>query len=151
MKFGVDKKVRKWKWNRIVNTDFSGKFTLLPSQNKRNDGIWAEEDEVVPSVLINALTDKFRKGIIFWGGISSYGLIPAHAPINFTDWLHQQPTEKEKKYLTGDLYAKFVIEKRHQQSNKCLERLVLYQSSRMIRIASIERNGSCDGHYQFLI
>jgi transposase len=111
MKFGVNKKAQKWKWNRIVNTDFSGKFTFLPFQNKRNDGIWAEEGEVVPPVLINAPTDKFQKGIIFWGGISSYGLIPARAPINFTEWLHQQLPQNEKKYLTGDLYAKFVTEK----------------------------------------
>ncbi|CAF4663029.1 unnamed protein product [Rotaria sp. Silwood2] len=111
MKFGVEKKAHKWKWNRLVNTDFSGKFTLLPFQNKRNDDIWAEEGEVVPPVLINAPTDKFKKGIIFWGGISSHGLIPARAPINFTEWLHQQPPQKKRKYLTGDLYAKFVTEK----------------------------------------
>ncbi|CAF4657986.1 unnamed protein product [Rotaria sp. Silwood2] len=91
MKFGVEKKAHKWKWNWVVNTDFSGKFTLLPFQNKRNDGIWAEEGEVVPSVLINGPTDKFRKGILFWGEISSHGLIPARAPISFTEWLHQQP------------------------------------------------------------
>ena len=91
-----------------MNTEFSSKFTLLPFQNNRNDGIWTEEGEVVPPILINASTDKFKKGAIFWGEISSHGLITARVPINFTKWLHQQPLQKRRKYLTGDLYAKFV-------------------------------------------
>ncbi|CAF3984004.1 unnamed protein product [Rotaria sp. Silwood1] len=67
-----------------------GKFTLQPFQNKRNDGIWAEDSEAISPSLIHAPTDKFQKGIIFWGAISSNGLIPAGAPINFTKWLHQK-------------------------------------------------------------
>ena len=65
IKFGVKKNTKKWKWNRVVNTDFSGKFTLQPFQNRRNDGIWAEENEPIPPLLINAPTDKFEKGVIF--------------------------------------------------------------------------------------
>ena len=93
-----------------MNTDFSSKFTLLPFHNNRNDGIWTEEGEVVLPILINASTDKFEKGVLFWGGISSHGLITDRAPINFTEWLHQQSPQKKRKYLTGDLYAKFVTE-----------------------------------------
>jgi hypothetical protein len=81
----------------IVNTDFSGKFTLQPFQNKRNDGIWAEEREAIPPSLIHATTDKFQKGIIFWGAISCNGLIPAGAPINFTKWLHQKQFRFKKE------------------------------------------------------
>ncbi len=61
------------------------RFTLQPFENKRNDGIWAEVDETIPLSLINAPTEKFQKGIIFWGAISSHGLIPARAPITFTE------------------------------------------------------------------
>ena len=69
MKFGVRKEAQKWKWYRVVNTDFSGKFTLQPFQNRRNGGIWAEKGEIVPPVLINAPRDKFQKGILFWGAM----------------------------------------------------------------------------------
>ncbi|CAF3480899.1 unnamed protein product [Rotaria sp. Silwood1] len=81
--------------------------------NRRNDGIWAEEGEEIPSSLINAPTEKFQKGIIFWGAISSQGLIPATAPINLTEWLRQQPSNGKgpRMYLTGELYGKFVAEK----------------------------------------
>ncbi|CAF1287772.1 unnamed protein product [Rotaria sordida] len=112
-KFGVSRNAKNWKWDRVVNTDFSGVFTLQPFQNKRNDGIWAEENEAIPSSLINAPTDKFKKGIIFWGAISSNGLIPVDAPISLTKWLHEKQyhVKKNKKmYLTGDLYSKFLIE-----------------------------------------
>ncbi|CAF0857474.1 unnamed protein product [Rotaria sp. Silwood1] len=113
LKYGIRKQAKKWKWDRIVNTDFSGKFTLEPFQNRRNDGIWAEEGEEIPSSLINAPTEKFQKGIIFWGAISSQGLIPATAPINLTEWLRQQPSNGKgpRMYLTGELYGKFVAEK----------------------------------------
>ncbi|CAF1213564.1 unnamed protein product [Rotaria sordida] len=112
-KFGVSRNAKNWKWERVVNTDFSGVFTLQPFQNKRNDGIWAEENEAIPSSLINAPTDKFKKGIIFWGAISSNGLIPVDAPISLTKWLHEKQyhVKKNKKmYLTSDLYSKFLIE-----------------------------------------
>ena len=112
LKFGVRPRAAKWKWNRIVNTDFSGKFTLQPFRNRRNDGVWAEEGEEIPKSLIHAPTDKFQKGIIFWGAISSKGLIPSKAPINLTEWLRRQSRENGStcKYLTGDLYAKFIEE-----------------------------------------
>jgi hypothetical protein len=97
LKFGVKRNAKKWEWDRVVNTDFSGKFTLQPFQNKRNDGIWAEEREAIPPSLIHAPTDKFQKGIIFWGAISCNGLIPAGAPINFTKWLHQKQFHVKKK------------------------------------------------------
>ncbi|CAF4540605.1 unnamed protein product, partial [Rotaria sp. Silwood2] len=94
--------------------DFSGKFTLESFRNKKNDGIWAGEWEIIPPPLLNASTDKFKKGIIFWGAISSRGLIPAEGPVNLTKWLHQQQQQKKKdrrKYLTSDLYAKFLQQK----------------------------------------
>ena len=114
-KFGIRKNSKKWKWNRVVNSDFSGLFTLQGFQNRRNDGVWAREGEEIEASLINAQTDKFRKGILFWGAISSQGLIPSRAPINVTQWLEQQRTSSSDKrkrvYLTNQLYAKFLTEK----------------------------------------
>ncbi|CAF4288481.1 unnamed protein product, partial [Rotaria sordida] len=112
-KFGVSRNAKNWTWDRVVNTDFSGVFILQPFQNKRNDGIWAEENEAIPSSLINAPTDKFKKGIIFWGAISSNDLISVDTPISLTKWLHEKQyhvKENKKMYLTGDLYSKFLIE-----------------------------------------
>ena len=88
MQFGVKGNANDWKWDRVVNRNFSRKFTLQPFPNKRNDGIWAEDSEAIPPSLKHTPTDKFQKGIVFWGTISSNGLIPADAPVNFTKWLH---------------------------------------------------------------
>ncbi|CAF3139983.1 unnamed protein product [Rotaria sp. Silwood2] len=113
-KFGTKKSGKYWEWDRVVNTDFSGKFTLESFRKKKNHGICAEEWEIIPPPLLNASTDKFKKGIIFWGAISSRGLIPAEGPVNLTKWLHQQQQQKKKdrrKYLTSDLYAKFLQQK----------------------------------------
>jgi hypothetical protein len=88
-----------------VNCDFSGLFPLEGFQNKINDGVWANEGEEIEAVLINVQTDKFRKGVIFWGAISSESLIPLHAPINLTKWLEQKRTssdeERKRMYLTS--------------------------------------------------
>ncbi len=54
--------------------------------------MWAEEGEEIKADLINAQTDKFQKGVILWGAISSQGLIPSRGPINITKWLEQQRT-----------------------------------------------------------
>ena len=113
-KFGIRKNSNKWKWNLIVNCDFSGLFPLQGFQNKRNDGVWIEKGEEVEGDLLNAQADKFPNGLIFWGAISSQGLIPSNASINVTEWLKQQRTSAKGKrkriYLTGELYAKFLKE-----------------------------------------
>ncbi|CAF1523861.1 unnamed protein product, partial [Rotaria sordida] len=95
-KFGITKKSKKWKWNRVVNCDFSGVFPLQGFQNKKNYGLWAEKYEEIEADLLNAETNKFQQGVIFWGAISSQGLIPSNAPINVTEC---------------QLYAKFLKEK----------------------------------------
>ncbi len=64
-KFGIRKNSNKWKWNRVVNCDFSGLFTLQGFQNRRNDGVWTREGEEIEANLINAQMDKFQKGIMF--------------------------------------------------------------------------------------
>ncbi|CAF2409311.1 unnamed protein product [Rotaria sp. Silwood2] len=83
--------------------------------NKRNDGVWAEEGEEIEAGLIDVQTDKFQRGVIFWGAISSQGLIPSHGPNNVSDWLEQQrPLNSDRRkrvYLTNQLYEKFLKQK----------------------------------------
>ncbi|CAF1194561.1 unnamed protein product [Rotaria sordida] len=82
---------------------------------KKNDGVWAVEGEEIEPDLIHAKTDKFQKGIVFWGAVSAQGLIPLQAPMNVTKWLEQQRTlcndKRKRKYLTNKVYAKFLQEK----------------------------------------
>ena len=68
--------INEWKWNRVVNCDFSGLFHLQGFHNKRNDGVWVEESEEIEANLLNAQTDKFQRGVVFWDAILSQGLIP---------------------------------------------------------------------------
>lgn len=111
-KFGAIKNY-KWKWNKVVNTDFSGIFTYQPFQNSKNDVVYAYNADEIPSELREAPREKYPKGIMFWGGISSFGLIPKSGPINFTQWLDDQKEDGSRRrvYMTGEHYAKFLREK----------------------------------------
>ena len=108
-KFGT-RKDRKWKWNCVINTDFSGIFTLKPFHNKKNDVIYAKNKAEIPANLRTAPKQKFAKGVVFWGAISSFGLIPKNGPINFTKWLNDQRPRgsRRRMYMTGALYAEFL-------------------------------------------
>ena len=123
MQFSVKRNAKNWKWDKVVNTDFSGKFTLSPFQNKRFDNAWGEDSEAIPLSLIHAPKDKFEKGIISWSAIWSNGSIPAGTPVNFTKWLHQKQfrVKNLKKYLTGDVYSKLLTEEAAPAINKVLE------------------------------
>ncbi|CAF4568840.1 unnamed protein product [Rotaria sp. Silwood2] len=70
-KFGVRKNCNKRKWNRVINCDFSRLFTLQSFHNKKNNAVCAAEGEEFEPDLIHAETDKFQKGILFWGAISA--------------------------------------------------------------------------------
>ena len=56
-KFGT-RKDRNWKWNFVINTDFSGIFTLKPFYNKKNDVIHAESAQDIPTHLRAAPKQK---------------------------------------------------------------------------------------------
>lgn len=110
-KYGVNPR-RKWKWDKIVNTDFSGIFTFEAFQNSKNDVIYAKNTAEIPASLRNAPKDKYPKGVMFWGGICSLGLIPKSGPINFTKYLQdQRQGQRGRMYMTGELYARFLREK----------------------------------------
>ena len=56
----------------------------------------AEEDI---KVISNKWHEKYNKGFMLFGGISSEGLLPRDKPVFFTEWLHNKCEEigKEKK------------------------------------------------------
>ncbi|CAF4655107.1 unnamed protein product [Rotaria sp. Silwood2] len=111
-KFGARKARSKWQWNRIINTDFSGIFTIEGYYNSKNDVVYAENSSEISPDLRNASISKYLVGVMFWGAICTKGLIPQDGPINFTQWLRdQRPKNNSKRfYMTGELYAKFLDE-----------------------------------------
>lgn len=130
-KFGTRKNGQKWQWDKVVNTDFSGIFTIEGFRNSKNDVIYAEHSSEIPADLRGASVVKFPSGVMFWGAISTKGLIPQSCPINFTQWLRdQRPLDKRKRiYMTGDLYAKFLREEAIPAINEVVENLneVIFQ------------------------
>ncbi|CAF1533787.1 unnamed protein product [Adineta steineri] len=111
-KFGERKTKLKWQWNRIINTDFSGIFTMEGFYNSKNDVVYAKNSSEIPADLRNASISKYPVGVMFWGAICSKGLIPQDGPINFTQWLRDQrsTTNSKRLYMTGELYARFLDE-----------------------------------------
>ncbi|CAF5054042.1 unnamed protein product, partial [Rotaria sp. Silwood1] len=74
----------------IINTEFSGKFTLESLSNPYNEGIWAKSAEEIPSAIRNRPKNKFPSGIVFWCGISYECLFPKNGPFDVTSWLQKQ-------------------------------------------------------------
>ncbi len=117
--FGTTERSKAWRWDRVVNTDFSGKFVLDSSSNPHNDGVWAIAVEEIPPEIYYRSKSKFAPGLVLWGGISYDGLIPKDGPFDVTSWLKNQTKEKPKKnqrkknYMNGRLYAKFIKEVAH--------------------------------------
>ena len=67
-RFGAKENSSKWKWSKIVNTDFSGIFAIEGIHNSKNNVIYAD--------LREALVVKYPNGIMFWGAITTKGLVP---------------------------------------------------------------------------
>ncbi|CAF5082437.1 unnamed protein product, partial [Rotaria magnacalcarata] len=111
-KYGTKKGGKIFKWNCILNTDFSGAFKLSPQNNRHNEGVYAESSLDIPYELRTISKQKFQKSIMLWGGISYKGLFPEQSPIFVDEWLEltrPKDTDRRKKvYYTGDRYAKFI-------------------------------------------
>ncbi|CAF2423375.1 unnamed protein product [Rotaria sp. Silwood2] len=99
-------------WDQIINTDFSGKFTLESYSNSHSESIWATDADEISPAYRNRSKNKFASSVIFWDGISYNSLAPKNGPIDATLWLQKQVKDKQKKrnYMNGQLYDKFIKE-----------------------------------------
>ncbi|CAF1078752.1 unnamed protein product [Rotaria sordida] len=101
-----------YKWNNILNTDFSGTFTLTPHYNQHNESIYAKSSDDIPYNLKVKSKEKFQKSVMLWDGISYQGLFPKESPIFLDEWLESIRSKGDdhhkKMYFTGERYAKFI-------------------------------------------
>ncbi|CAF3710301.1 unnamed protein product [Rotaria sp. Silwood1] len=74
----------KWRWIKIVNTNFSGIFTIEDFQNSKNDVAYAEDASEIPADLREAPKVKYPSDVMFWGTIYTKSLVPNDSQINFT-------------------------------------------------------------------
>ena len=113
-KYGVLSTSKNYKWDRIINTDFSAPFRSRRKINPQNDGIWIDKnaDMYIKEVKIN-VNEGFgncNAGLLLVGGICAEGLLPRSGPVFFTEWLNRKCTEigKNRKTLDNKLYAMFI-------------------------------------------
>ncbi len=74
----------------VLNTDFSAKFSIFRKINPRNDGVWVNENSLYNNSILNHGVKKYNGGIMLWGAVTGYGLVPKNEPFNFTKWLEKQ-------------------------------------------------------------
>lgn len=111
-KYGYKKGNKLYKWIHVLNTDFSGTFTLSPQSNQHNEGVYAELISDIPYHLKTKSNEKFQKSVILWGAISYQGLFPRESPIFIDEYLEQirlpKDDNRKKMYFTGERYAEFI-------------------------------------------
>ncbi|CAF3859255.1 unnamed protein product [Rotaria sp. Silwood1] len=109
-KFGLNPTRSNSKWKRLVNTDFSGRVSLLQKHNSKNSIIWSTSKTTIPLALQSVHQEKCSPGVLLYGAISSRGLIPPTAPVFIDDWLNIECQKINKKKPTMDrfLYVKLV-------------------------------------------
>ncbi|CAF3890786.1 unnamed protein product [Rotaria sp. Silwood1] len=86
-KFGARKNSHKWKWDKIVTTDFSGISTIEGIHNSKNDVFYGEDSSELSADLKEAPIVKYRSDVMFSSAITTKSLILQDGPINFTQWL----------------------------------------------------------------
>jgi len=78
---------KKFQWDFVINSDYSGKIGVTVVYNMKNNIVYGTSRESIPRALLEAPVDKFTKGFIMWGAISSRGLIPKDGPIFIDEFL----------------------------------------------------------------
>jgi len=63
-KYGFKKGNKLYDWAYVLNTDFSGTFTLNLQSNKHNEGIYAESKSDIPYELKTKPKEKFQKSVM---------------------------------------------------------------------------------------
>jgi hypothetical protein len=101
------------KWKRLINTDFSGRISLVQKHNSKNNVIWSTSKTTIPLELQTIGEEKYSPGVLLYGGISSCGLIPKAAPIFIDDWLKFECQKIGKKKLTRDRFLYIQLVEQH--------------------------------------
>jgi hypothetical protein len=98
------------KRKRLVNTDFSGRVSLLQKHNSKNNIIWSTSKTTIPLALQSVHQEKYSPDVLLYGAISSRGLIPPTAPVFIDDWLkiECQKINKKKPNMDRFLSVKLV-------------------------------------------
>ena len=109
-KFGNNPTRSNSKWKRLVNTDFSGRVSVLQKHNSKNDIVWSSSESTIPFALQSVDKKKYSPGVLLYGAISSRGLIPPSPLIFIDDWLtvECQKINKKKRTMDRFLYVKLV-------------------------------------------
>ena len=111
-KYGGRPRSKKFLWNFVINSDYSGKIGLTAAYNMKNNIVYGTTRQLIPRALLEAPVVKFTKGFIMWGPISSRGLIPDDGPIfidDFLDGYRWKP--KAKKTLNSRRYIELLQER----------------------------------------
>lgn len=110
--FGVTKRSKAWRWNRMVNNNFSERFVLDSSSNPHNDSVWVTAVAKISPAIYYRSRRKFAASL----GFLLWYLIRGIDPKRWTIWCHSvankpdQRKTKVKIFIDSHLYAKFTKE-----------------------------------------
>ena len=103
-KYAIDYRYQRYQWDRMVITDFSGKIGVRQKNNSKNNIVYVIDRQSIPSELLYAPEERFERGFMLWGGLTSKGLIPA-APLFLDEFLDEYEWRKgETKTMNGSRY-----------------------------------------------
>ena len=63
-KYGLDRRYRKYQWNNLVNTDFSGKIGVRQKHNSKNNIVYAIDKQSIPTQFLYAPEEKLENGFV---------------------------------------------------------------------------------------
>ncbi|CAF3991926.1 unnamed protein product [Rotaria sp. Silwood1] len=111
-KYGGSPRSKKFLWDFVINSDYSGMIGLTAVYNMKNNIVYGATRESIPRALLEAPVEKFTKGFIMWGAISSRGLIPEDGPIFIDEFLDgYQWNHKPKRTMNGNRYIDLLQER----------------------------------------
>ena len=103
-KYERNRRSKYYNWDNVTIIDFCGKNGIQQKTNSKNNVVYACDRQPILNQLLHVSEEKFEKGFMLWGGISSRGLIP-ETPLFIDEFLDQyQWNRGEKKTINADRY-----------------------------------------------